>query len=248
VSKIKISSIKKDSLVDVIGNVSFVIWTTGCNFRCPWCQNGDIVRGKGKWVSVENLIKEIEEAKKYIDFVHFTGGEPCLQGDALKIILDRVRDFGIKGSVNTNGYFPNVIRKLTLDHIAIDFKAPKEKYEAVIGRKLPDAFSRLIESLHIAFSEVPFTEIRTTYVPKLLQPEDVLSIATILREIFGEYEGRIIYVLQQFVPSETLLSPEFKKVKSPSRSFLENLAKKVKNRLPNKFEIYIRGKFGVKRI
>ncbi|HDJ96651.1 MAG TPA: radical SAM protein, partial [Candidatus Aenigmarchaeota archaeon] len=110
--KVKIGGIKEVSLVDVLFYPSFVIWFSGCNFRCPWCHNGPLALGNGKNVNVSHIIEKVKENKKFVDFVQITGGEPTLQKDAVLHIFREVKKMGLKTSLNTNGSNPKVIENL----------------------------------------------------------------------------------------------------------------------------------------
>ncbi len=232
--KVKIGGIKEISLVDVVDNVSFVVWFSYCNFRCPWCQNYPLVMGEGYEVEVDDIVKKVGEHRRFIDFLHVTGGEPTLQEDALKELFEKSP---VKNSLNTNGSRPEVIRKLKMDHVAIDFKAPKEKYREVIGGVEFD-FDKYVESLDILKEKVDFIEVRTTLVPYLITKKDVFWIASFLKEFFDDYGGRLVYVLQQFYPWDTVRDERFRRAPPTPVELLEEIGRKVREDFG--LEVYIR--------
>lgn len=192
----KIGSIKEVSLVDVLFHPSFVIWFSGCNFRCPWCHNGPLVFGEGELIEIDEVIEKIRETKDFIDFVHVTGGEPTLQEDALLELFKGVKEIGLKTSLNTNGSRPKVVEKLLkkglLDHIAIDVKAPLEysSYSKVVG--IYPKVKNIERTLRLC-RRLKFVEIRTTVIPGLITGGDVMSICKKLKTYLNDFH----YVLQQ---------------------------------------------------
>jgi len=237
------------SLVDVIGDVAFTIWFNYCDFRCPWCQNAHVVLAReSREISVGELLEAISDALLLIGYVQATGGEPTLQDEALEALFRACRELGVRTSLDTNGSRPEVIGRLLdkdlLDHVALDVKAPlsePEKYGRVIG--LPSRGREMAEKVRASVQEViekaPYLEVRTTFVPTLLTPEDVLAIAGELVEMGLAEHERYVYVLQQFVPSETLIDPSFADVERPSPEFLLELAARVKKEA-GLAEVYVR--------
>ena len=127
----------------------------------------------------------------------------------------------LKTSLSTNGSHPNVIQNLLkenlLDHLAIDVKAPiddEELYAKVIGLSRGDVVRNIVESLSLAIKNLNFIEVRTTLVPGLLEVEDIENIAKYLSTL-GKIDKmqRLVYVVQQFSPSETVLSEEYRRRK-----------------------------------
>ena len=256
-SKVEISGWIETSLVDVIGHVSFSVWFSYCNFRCPWCQNRPVIMGeKVLKVNIDKLVEIIEEHAWLVDFLHVTGGEPTLQPVGLAELFKRVKErTKLKTSLSTNGSRPNVIRDLLkenlLDHLAIDVKAPidnEELYAKVIGLRRGDVVKSVAESLSIAIKNLNFIEVRTTLVPGLLEVEDIGRIARYL-STQGKIEGerRFVYVVQQFSPSETVLNEKYRRVE---RAELEDVLKAA--RMASKclnWEVYARTlEVGVVRI
>lgn len=230
------------SLNDVIGEVSYVIWFCGCNFRCPFCQNYPMVIADPSYCSLRDLdeiLQEIIDIKPYIQFVQTTGGEPTLQHQALDYLYKKVKSLGLNTSLDTNGSQPHIIdaliKKNLLDHLAMDVKAPlvPKKYSRVIGlpQKLAENHVKAIRSSLMLAKNLSFVEIRTTYVPKLLTREDILEIAEFLTEYLTK--SKHYYVLQQFIPNSNAPEPAFRSMKVTPINKLKEIAKEVKNYLPN---------------
>ncbi len=122
----------KTSLIEWPGKISSVIFVPGCNFRCPFCHNADLVSRKGFTQIPEKLIfADLKSRKKWIDAVVVTGGEPTLQAD-LSRFLSRIRRMGLMTMVHTNGTKPEVIEKLIkkklVDYWAMDLKGDLQNY------------------------------------------------------------------------------------------------------------------------
>lgn len=211
------------SSFDFPGKMSLVIFTGGCILRCPYCHNPEIIDG-GEEVAIEEIFKKIEDSSEYVDGVVITGGEPLIQYQEIKKILVYARSWGLETKLDTNGCFPERLEKLLnlLDYVGLDIKAPFDRYSEVIGE---DIGSKVEKSM-IIVSKSPntFLECRTTYVPTLLSENDIFQIS---REIYCD-----LYTLQQF-RNRVVLDPALKKVPSPSREFLYELAQKIKPFLVN---------------
>lgn len=191
----------RTSLLDFPGRIATVLFTGGCNFRCPPCQNAGLVLHPEAFPRVEE--KEIwaflERRKGKVEGVVLTGGEPTLQLDLLPF-LQRLRETGLEAKLDTNGYRPEVLQAVLVeglvDYVAMDVKAPPEKYPLLSGR--PDLdLGRIERSIHLLRNSGIPHEFRTTVVPTLLDERDVEAIARWL-------EGASLYVLQPFRPAGTL--------------------------------------------
>lgn len=206
------------SSLEFHGNISLVIFTAGCMLRCPYCHNPDIING-GEQKELQDIYKEIEESLEYIDSVVLTGGEPLIQYKEVKKILNFCKKLNLNTKLDTNGYYPELLEKMLglVDYVAIDVKAPFNNYKEVIGADIGDRVKKSIEIC----SRYPDTylECRTTYVPGLLEPDDIIQIA---REISCD-----LYTIQQF-RNRNVLDEKLKKTPNPSRKELLEIAKTVK--------------------
>ena len=253
---IYIAGWKEVSLVDVIDHSSFTLWTSYCNFNCPWCSNSALAKGlERKRVHVKEIISAVKNAADFVDFFHVTGGEPTLQYRPLAYLLRYSREkLGLRTSIATNGSNPYVISKLTsiLDHVALDVKAPLNdigKYSKVIG--LPESLTklfipRIVESIE-ASMKTSFLELRTTMVPDLIDVEDIRKIAVILKKFISKAKGRVVFVIQQFIPYEKILNEKYREMKRTEPEKVIEAAEVAAEILP--IQVYCRTlEFGTKQV
>ncbi len=246
--KVKIGGWNETSLVDVIDNISFTIWFNYCNFKCPWCSNSHIVSGEiSREITIKEIIEKIKQSQFLIDFVHITGGEPTLQENALHALLKCTKEFlKIPTSLSTNASLFNTIKKISplLDHIAIDIKAPlskPQKYAKVVGLTptvMEQYLKNITKTVEFSIKNLKFVELRTTIIPNLINKQDIQEIANNLKPLIKESKGRVVYVIQQFIPYKTIANEEYrKKPPTPERTLIE-YAKIIEEEL--QIETYIR--------
>lgn len=182
------------SSLEFPGKMSLVIFMGGCTLRCPYCHNPEIIDG-GKPVELDEIIEEIEKSIDYIDSIVITGGEPLLQHEDVKKILQYSRKRGLKTKLDTNGCFPDELEDIIslLDYVALDIKAPFNKYEEIIGSSIGDEVKKSMEA---CINEGVYLECRTTYVPCLMNIGDIIEIA---KNITPD-----VYTIQQFRDKKVL--------------------------------------------
>jgi pyruvate formate lyase activating enzyme len=209
----------RTSLIDFPGHIATVFFTGGCNFRCPMCHNADLVLRPGDLPTLSDaeVWAFLEKRVGKVTGVVVTGGEPTL-GPDLPDFLRRVRALGYAVKLDTNGYRPDALAALLdadlLDYVAMDIKAPPEKYAQLSG--IPGTeIARIEQSLALlASSGVPY-ELRTTVVPGLLDVDDIEAVARwimVSTDSTDLTEGEIPlpsvqsveYILQQFRGTNTL--------------------------------------------
>lgn len=216
------------STVDWPLKVCSVIFFSGCNFRCPFCQNGKLVDASyGREIEVRSLVNLILKSKPLIDGVVITGGECTLQREGLIELCRELRRQGLEVGVDTNGSTPEVIELLLeeniINRVALDVKAPLDSkaYEKAIG--LPGHGERVIKevekTLDILLRSNVEVEVRTLIVPGFL--DDVDSIRMIARRIVGVTK----FVIQQFRPEADLLDQSLKSMRPPTKQELLIMAK-----------------------
>lgn len=202
-----IGGIQRTSLADWPGKICSTIFIAGCNFRCGFCHNPELVLPEEieriEAPTETEIITMLVERKRLIDGVCITGGEPLMSPDIVKLIR-KIKDKGFPVKIDTNGSFPTVLNTLIdeklIDYIAMDIKAPKEKYAGSAGVKInTDLIQQSIDL--IKNSSIDY-EFRTTAVKGLLDKQDVIAIGDWLRECKA-------YYLQQFVGTEKTLSEEY---------------------------------------
>lgn len=195
-----IKGIQKTTLVDYPGRVASTIFLHGCNFRCPFCFSPSLVLEdeKNENFSEDEILDILDKRKKYIEGVCITGGEPTLNNE-LPDFMSRIKRAGFLVKLDTNGtntgMLGMIVERGLVDYIAMDIKAPLEKYHIAAGIKLDTSI--IEKSVEFIRSCGVDYEFRTTVVPKLHSREDILSICRWL-------EGAKRYFLQQFQPLDTL--------------------------------------------
>lgn len=193
--------IQKLTLIDYPGKVAATIFTVGCNFLCPYCHNPELVDPKKikeqKKVSEEEILRFLAMRQGLLEAVCITGGEPTIYSD-LPEFVKKIKDMGFLVKLDSNGSNPQMLEKLLaeglVDFIAMDIKAPLEKYKKVAGERVSlKNIQRSTELVRMA----PDYEFRTTVLPMLHSQKDILSIGRWL-------QGSGKYYLQQFKPTKTL--------------------------------------------
>lgn len=198
-----IRGLNKTTLLDYPGCVAATVFTGGCNFRCPFCQNsvlvlepstGDLAGGT---ISEEEIMSFLKKRKNVLKGVCVTGGEPTLQAD-LPDFLSRIREIGYRVKLDTNGYQPEVLKELLkeglLDYVAMDIKNCPDKYTKTAGMDCADIginLERINESVELLLSGNIEYEFRTTVVKELHTLDDMVQIGEWIR-------GARAYFLQKF--------------------------------------------------
>jgi len=191
----KFSGLQKTSLVDYPDKVASVLFTPGCNLRCPFCHNWEIATNpQPPFLQEGAALAILEGRKKYIDAVVLTGGEPCMHKEIPKF-LAKLKERGFMVKLDTNGFFPDILKECLayVDYVAMDIKTSPEKYVLLGANDIVDLI-RTIELLKE--KQVPY-EFRTTVVPELVTAQDITAIGELVK-------GSKIHALQQFIPDDTL--------------------------------------------
>jgi len=210
------------SLIDYPGKLCAIVFTQGCNFRCPYCHNSDLVEPKKfmKKIPEEEIFTFLEERKGKLDAVSITGGEPTLQKDLIDFII-KSKKMGFLVKLDTNGSNPEILKKIfkkgIVDYISMDVKAPPEKYSDISGSKIDT--SKIKNSIELIKNSGLNYEFRTTLVKDQLTPEDIEDIGKFIK-------GAKNYVLQKFIPKNTL-DPEFLKKETYSEKEFEEFRIKL---------------------
>jgi len=190
------SALQKFSSIDFEGNLSMILFTGGCNFRCSYCHNPDFVLPELiKFEEKNKILEFLEKRKNTLDSVVICGGEPTLHGENLINWIKYIKTLGYKIKLDTNATKPKIIKQLLnenlIDYFAIDYKAPIDKYEQII--KMPLNKKELIEGLKLVInSKIPY-EIRTTIHSDLHTREDISQMIKELKELKVKH-----YYLQAF--------------------------------------------------
>lgn len=204
-----IYSITPFTILDYPDKTACILWFAGCNMRCGYCYNPEIVKGKGK-LSFDDALGFLRKRKNLLDGVVLSGGESTMHQD-LPWLADQIHQMGMKVKIDTNGSRPHVLENLIgqklVDYVALDFKALPRSFERITDSKLFEEFEQSLELL--IDSQIPF-EIRTTLHSSLISSEELIDMANFLYQ--KGYTGN--YYLQHFVGEKETIStlPEsFKK-------------------------------------
>lgn len=176
----KIGGLIKFTLIDFPGRPAAVVFTQGCNFRCRYCHNPELVYPHlfSEPMPQEEVMAFLKRRQGTLEGVVVTGGEPTLHEDLLEF-LSAVKQLGYAVKLDTNGTRPDVIRqaieKKLVDYIAMDLKAPLDKYSVITGVDANSAVLQqsvdLIQQSGIAY------EFRTTYDKEVLTDEDIKAVS-----------------------------------------------------------------------
>lgn len=222
----RLGGLQKITLLDFPGAVACTVFTSGCNLRCPFCHNSPLI-GKlpdEELISEKDLFDLLKKRKGVLDGVAVTGGEPLMQPD-IEQFIKKIKDEGFKVKLDTNGTYPDklkgLIEKGLVDYVAMDIKAPLDKYKTVGGTEVFN--DKIKESVDILLkSSIPY-EFRTTVVNELHDACDFDKIGELIK-------GADAYYIQSFKDSGNILKSG---LTSPSKedlqSYLEIAKKYVEN-------------------
>ncbi len=190
----KICGLQKMTLLDFPERVACTVFLGGCNFRCPYCHNYDLVTGKQPPVVEEGEFFDFLRTRKgRLDGVAITGGEPCLSPD-LPEFMQKIREMGFMVKLDTNGSRPEMLEAILsrglADYVAMDIKNSPEKYAMTIGTRSAD-LSGVRKSVELLRNSPAEYEFRTTVVDELHQAADFERIGAWI-------EGARRYYLQAF--------------------------------------------------
>ena len=221
---VEIKGIEKFASKDFPGRISSTVFLAGCNFRCPFCHNADLVLRPEtiQTIDLNFFLSYLDSRKGWLDGLCLSGGEPLLH-EEVEVLARVIKDRGYQLKIDTNGSFPERLEDLIsqglVDAVAMDIKGPLERYpEIVRARVETEKIIRSVEIIRHSGLEYTF---RTTVVPGLITGEDLLKI--------GEWlSGAQLFQLQQFVPNNTL-DPAFLRVEPYPASNLKQWKEKLKS-------------------
>ena len=218
----KISGLEKLTLTDFPGHIACIVFTQGCNFRCPFCQNSTLLPNEDGLLSEDYVMDYLEKRKNVLEGVVITGGEPTIQKD-LKEFIKKIKQKGLKVKLDTNGSNPKVVKELLddnlLDYVAMDIKNAFSDYDKITGVKAK--IDNIKESIKLLKSSKIDYEFRTTIVKEF---HDIDKIKEIAKVVDGSK-----YFLQNFQDSEYVLD---RKLSSFTDQELREIQEKLKD-FPN---------------
>jgi len=221
---VRIGGIQKTTLIDYPGRVAATVFLIGCNFRCPFCYSAELVLPEKikehPQIPEKEIFGFLKERQGLLQGIVICGGEPTINPD-LPEFIKNIKDLGYLVKLDTNGSNPGMLKQLAneglIDYVAMDIKAPKEKYEEAVGVKID--ISDIEESVKALKEGKVDYEFRTTVVPTVHTKEDVINIA----KWIGPAKN---YFLQNFRAEKTI-DPKFEKIKPYSEEFLEEIRKEI---------------------
>ncbi|MDD2839972.1 MAG: anaerobic ribonucleoside-triphosphate reductase activating protein [Rickettsiales bacterium] len=176
-----IVDITKFTFQDFPDKTACIIWFAGCNFKCPYCHNPDFIIGQHKNVDEKEVFDFLKERKGLLDGVVLSGGE-CTLMNELYDFAKKIKDMGFLIKIDTNGTNFELVKKLVkdkvIDFVALDYKAPKNKFLSITKNDIFEVFSQTLDFLISSNIDM---EVRTTVHTKLLNENDVNMIIVDLR-------------------------------------------------------------------
>ncbi len=227
-----INGFQKLTILDYPGKVACIVFTPGCNFRCPFCHNASLVThiDKDTYLDIAEVLSYLKKRQGLLDGVVITGGEPLLQ-DGIEEFIGEIKSLGYSVKLDTNGSFPekliSIVEKGLVDYVAMDIKNSKEKYAETIGVDDFD-ITPIEKSVDFLLQNKVDFEFRTTIVDGFHTLDDIQDIVVWIK-------GAHKYFLQNFVDSGDLIKPDLKPV---SALLLKEMQKKASEIIPS---VEIRG-------
>ncbi|MBN1647149.1 MAG: anaerobic ribonucleoside-triphosphate reductase activating protein [Spirochaetales bacterium] len=208
--------IQKTTLLDYPGEVACTLFFSGCNFRCPYCHNPELLSGSppAGSLTLMQIADFLEKRKSVLGGVCITGGEPLLS-PCLDEVISMIKSKGLKIKLDTNGSFPQKLADSDVDFIAMDIKTSPDKYELLGGSAGKDR-NKVLESIKIIMDRKISHEFRTTVVPDLVDTREMWEISRLI-------EGAAHYALAQYSPQKTL-DPLYANVRPYSAEKLKQLS------------------------
>lgn len=201
---VKLFGLQKLTLLDYPQKMASTVFTGGCNFRCPFCQNADLVflPENTSQIPTNDILSFLKKRKNVLEGVCITGGEPLLNS-GLEFFLSAIKEMGYNIKLDTNGSFPERLKELVdknlIDYVAMDVKNSPARYAETIGIQSFDMEPIQKSICYLLENHVPY-EFRTTVVKEFHSEEDLLTIAQMLK-------GARAYYLQNFEDSARVIRP-----------------------------------------
>jgi pyruvate formate lyase activating enzyme len=224
-----IGGLQKTSLLDYPGKVSAIVFTVGCNFRCGFCYNANLVThiDKKNFISAEILFDFLKKRKKVLDAVVITGGEPTLHLD-LPEFIKKIKELGYLIKLDTNGTNPKMIASLIknklIDYLAMDIKGPLPKYSAVVNSEVNS--QKIKKSITLIMnSGLPY-EFRSTILPALHTTDDLIAMAKSIsgadKYFLQKFKGGLDHNDPRFATEKSFKDKEMKELAGFCRPFVKS--------------------------
>ncbi|MDD3151194.1 MAG: anaerobic ribonucleoside-triphosphate reductase activating protein [Candidatus Gastranaerophilales bacterium] len=222
----KIGAYQKVSFIDYPDKLAAIVFTQGCNFRCPYCHNPELIdKISDNLIQEDEFFKFLKNRQKKLDGVVITGGEPTLQKD-LSEFIEKIKKLGFLIKLDTNGTNPDILQELTennlIDYIAMDIKAPLEKYDIISKNK--SLTPKIAKSIELIINSNFDYEFRTTVEKTLLSKEDILKIGEQINGAKKYYLQKFIvskHIDENFINAQTYTDEEFEHFKKELRKTVQ---------------------------
>lgn len=213
-----INGLQKLTLLDFPGKTACTVFLAGCDMRCPFCHNSELIDGTAEvLMDDQELLKFLKTREGLLDGVAFTGGEPLLRKD-LPNLMKEIKNLGFAIKLDTNGLHPDALKPLfkegLVDYVAMDVKNSPEKYPETSGSANVD-LEKIKESINLIMNSGIDYEFRTTVVEELHNESSFEGIGKLIK-------GASNYFLQAFKDRESVVFSGFT---TPSKEKLDNYAK-----------------------
>ena len=222
-----IGGLQKFSLIDYPGKICAIVFTQGCNFKCPYCHNPELIDPKLFLPTIpeEKIFSFLKKRQGKLDAVEITGGEPTLQPDLIDFIK-KIKRLGFLVKLDSNGSNPEILKKIIqlkiVDYLALDVKAPLERYQEITDSNIDP--NKIRKTIKLIINSGLDYEFRTTVVKSLLNKKDIEKIGKLI-------QGAKLYILQKFIATK-LLNPkllkgtgysdqEFEKLKDIAKHYVQ---------------------------
>jgi pyruvate formate lyase activating enzyme len=222
----QISGLQKLTLIDYPGKIACTVFLYGCNFKCGFCHNPELVLSNGEKEAYheKNILNFLDKRKKYLDGVCVTGGEPLINPE-LKDFLNKIKEKNFLVKVDTNGSYPDHLKELiqnnVVDYISMDIKSDKDSYDILAGVDVD--IGKIEESIKKIVNSGKDYELRTTVIRGYHDPDKIKKIGEWIKILDGKPKK---YFLQSFVPREgNLVDENFEKIKPFENEELEEMKK-----------------------
>lgn len=217
-----IRGLQKSSFIDYPGKISAGLFVGGCNFRCGFCHNPELVYNRKNLpkYSDQEILDYLNKRKKILEAVVISGGEPTIY-KKLPVFLKKLKNIGFLIKLDTNGTNPSMLKQLIndklIDYLAMDLKGPLAKYQLITNNNIN--LKNITTSIDLIInSQLPY-EFRSTVLPYFHKEEDIINMAKLIT-------GADLYYLQPFVPRDDLVNKKLIKAKGFSKTDLREIAKK----------------------
>jgi len=223
----KIKGIQELTLLDYPGKLACTIFLFGCNLRCNFCHNPDLVmKEKDDTIPREEILAFLKKRKNILDGVCITGGEPLMT--IKPEFLQEIKALNYKIKIDTNGCYPTILQELLLqnliNYVAMDIKSSKEKYLDLTNT---EGNIKKIEQSIKTIAQLPDHEFRTTIIEGIHTIEEMKRIAQWLNQLIEKKPKK--FILQGFKPQDNLIHPKFRKMKKTSEKYLQDLKEDLKD-------------------